>query len=408
MNATTESASGPDVQQRRPVAVIAFHGDSGAPAVRRIHAILSDAGMLVRFVGGSDNPLGPPFDMTHRVTRTARTPVGRAIKYAARIINLGVQATAAPAWFKDWANRRIAGLQVSGDLFECAVLVIIDLFLAPVSMAAVGRQNTAIWWHLRDHPIDTNMSNRFTQMTERPIRTRLVQQLGPEPHLVTTVSQGIASDLHERFGIEVGVLYNSAAGDADLSPRMRHDAPRIRIVHHALAEWNRKPWVIVLALRGLPQHYQSDLYFKASRGTRACLRLLAWRSSNVSVYGPLDHVPSRAYLSQYDVGVVAFPSKVPNLRWALPNKLFQYIDAGLALVGVAQTSTGDVVRELSIGEIADIYSVRALRSAVLGIDRQRLHDLQPMLEAAGRMHSAQAQKENNAALLTRLRPDWQI
>ena len=361
--------------QARRCAGIVFHGDADAPAVRRIFGYLAEAGYEVKFFGGTHRSRIVPFDSVTQICRPPKSVVGRATRYFSRTMNLAAQTMPLSQVARDRLNRWLGGFVVPSD-FACEVLVVIDALVAPAILDRPRRHRPKLWWHLRDHPVKTSQRNVVTRILEEPIRRRTMARLGRVPDLVTTVSTGIASDLNREFGMASKVILNVPDGLQGSGHPRPSRQQEIRIVHHARFEFNRRPWVLVSALCRLPATYRSDLYFLSSTPILIILRALTARRPHVQVHGPLDEVPGHRVLSEYDVGLVAFPTTVPNLRYALPNKLFQYLEAGLGLVGVETTAAGDLIRQHGLGELAEAYDARSICAAISRLDRQELSRLQ--------------------------------
>lgn len=108
------------------------------------------------------------------------------------------------------------------------------------------------------------------------------------------------------------------------------------------------------------------------------------------------------YLSGADVAVHPMPGGSPNHDQALPNKLFEYLHAGLPLVVADAKLMADFVRQNSLGEVFRSGDAAGLAAAVNRVlEPGRSHPSRDWL--AGR-YSWQAQEGEIAALYDRVRP----
>jgi glycosyltransferase involved in cell wall biosynthesis len=69
------------------------------------------------------------------------------------------------------------------------------------------------------------------------------------------------------------------------------------------------------------------------------------------------------FSAEADVGVIPF-SRTPGQDMALPNKLFEYLHAGLPIVISDATAMADFVRRHGLGEVAPLHDARAWAQAI--------------------------------------------
>jgi glycosyltransferase involved in cell wall biosynthesis len=69
------------------------------------------------------------------------------------------------------------------------------------------------------------------------------------------------------------------------------------------------------------------------------------------------------YVAGADVGVVPF-TRTPGQDMALPNKLFEFLHAGLPIVISDATAMADFVRRHGLGEVAPLDDARAWAQAI--------------------------------------------
>jgi glycosyltransferase involved in cell wall biosynthesis len=76
----------------------------------------------------------------------------------------------------------------------------------------------------------------------------------------------------------------------------------------------------------------------------------------------MDELPE--YIEGADVGVVLTDDSCLNHRLSLPNKLFQYVQAGLPVVVSDLPEMGPLVRRAGIGRAVDRNSPREIADAI--------------------------------------------
>jgi glycosyltransferase involved in cell wall biosynthesis len=214
------------------------------------------------------------------------------------------------------------------------------------------------------------------------------ERLGaPRADAVIAVSDGIAADLSRRYPLRhpPAVIRNLP----DLPPPGAAPAPDLRralgvgnaplLLHQGAVAAGRGCEVLLRALDLLPEAHLLYLGAEGSYATR--LRKIAAESAAAGRCHFLDPVPPEALLShtaQADVGVSLLADSCENHRLALPNKLFEYLAAGLPVVVSDLPEASRLVRSRGIGwcaDGADPESVAAaLRTALAQQDDEGLRE----------------------------------
>ena len=199
-----------------------------------------------------------------------------------------------------------------------------------------------------------------------PYQEWLCRRYLPRCAAVTTVSHRIAEEYAEQFGTEVGVVTN-AAPYADLSPGPVGSP--LRLVHSGACLRNRDLHVMVDAVAAAAQdgaEVSLDLYLTPNDpGYLQELRERAGLTGGVvTVHDPVAYAELLPTLNRYDVGVHVLPPVSFNNANALPNKIFDYVQARLALLVGPSPEMARVVHDHSLGVVATAFDARAVAAAV--------------------------------------------
>jgi len=207
---------------------------------------------------------------------------------------------------------------------------------------------------------------------------------------VMTVAPGIAQEYRREYGIDCTVVMNAALyQDARPSPT----GEVLRVVHHGQAVPSRRIHAMVQAAAGIP-NLAFDLYLTPSGAGPGYLRQvqqMASRTSNVRVLPavPLDQVVST--LNGYDLGLsVLYPSSF-NILHALPNKFFDFVQARLGLIVGPSPEMATIVREHSLGEVAEDFDAGSIREALHQMSPAKVDEWKAATDAAAQALSAEQQ-----------------
>lgn len=206
---------------------------------------------------------------------------------------------------------------------------------------------------------------------------------------VTTVAPGIAAEYSRRYGIEAAVVTN-ATDYHDLAPSPVRRP--LRVVHSGGALAYRRLEVLLDAMRLVGGAAHLDLMLVPQEPAYlARLRASAEDLPNVTFRDPVpfrDLVPTMA---EYDLGIHVLAPTSFNNAMALPNKLFEYVQARLGVVIGPSPEMAHVVRSHGLGVVAKDFSAEAVAEALLGLSAEDVAGFKERAHEAARDLSAERQ-----------------
>jgi glycosyltransferase involved in cell wall biosynthesis len=274
---------------------------------------------------------------------------------------------------------------------EFDVLITNDAVALPVGLeVAAGRPVVA---DLHEYaPLEMEEDWRWRLLFQRFARWICTEYLG-RAAAVTTVSQGLADRYRADYGVDVTVVTN--AGPARDGNDPRRTARPIRVVHSGNANPNRGIEVMIEAAAGL-EGLVLDLYLvRAPRSGRYLehLTTMAAGTGNVRVLDPVPMDEVVPTMESYDVGLYALqPTSFNNLH-ALPNKFFDFVQAGLAVVIGPSPDMAALVRQHDLGVVATGFTAREVREALMALVPTDVDRWRAQARAARRVLSAEHEAE---------------
>jgi glycosyltransferase involved in cell wall biosynthesis len=211
-----------------------------------------------------------------------------------------------------------------------------------------------------------------------------------------TVSNGIARDFRERCGVAPRLVTN-APFFQELSPSPVGDP--IRLVHVGLADPRRRLEDTIEAVAPLGERFSLDLILAREGAYRRSLEQLAARHDHIRVLPPVPSAELIAVANRYDVGVFLLPARTPNQIHVLPNKLFDYLQARLALAIGPSPEMAAIVREWDCGVVSSDFTPASFAAALASLDQPGVARMKQASARAARVLNAEQNRETVRAVV---------
>lgn len=217
-----------------------------------------------------------------------------------------------------------------------------------------------------------------------------------------TVGLGLAKEYEKNFEVRPTVITN-ADNFIDLKPtEVRKD--KIRLVHHGIANPSRKIEGMIEMVNLLDERFTLDLYLLAPRfssGSEQYLSSLKRKykgNSKVRILPPVKSSEIVEAIHQYDIGVFLLPPSNFNYENALPNKLFNFIQARLGVAVGPTPEMAAIVKQFNIGVVSNDFSSSSLAIELNKLTHQQVSDFKTNACIAAKELNA----EKNALLINDL------
>lgn len=174
---------------------------------------------------------------------------------------------------------------------------------------------------------------------------------------VLTVCDGIADEFQREYGVRPDVITN-ASEYQDLKPSPV-DPDHIRIIHHGGASAQRRLEKMIEVMDHLDDRFSLDLMLvvpdKQSEYFEYLQRLVSTKK-NVRIVSPVPMTEIARTINQYDIGLYILEPSAFNDYYSLPNKLFEFVQARLAIAIGPSVEMARIVKEHHLGIVSESYS----------------------------------------------------
>jgi hypothetical protein len=196
----------------------------------------------------------------------------------------------------------------------------------------------------------------------------------PRVDAMITVCEGIAEAYEKEFLTRPTVITNAREFE-DLSPRpLDYNSSQIRLAHHGAVGPSRKIENMIHMMDYLDGRFELNLLLiEKWPGYVKHLKRLAKRKKNIHFLPPVPMRTLPIYLNQFDLGVFLLEPTNFNYYHALPNKLFEFIQARLAIAIGPSPEMARIVREHDLGVVSRDFSPRALAECLSQLDSQKIN-----------------------------------
>jgi glycosyltransferase involved in cell wall biosynthesis len=199
----------------------------------------------------------------------------------------------------------------------------------------------------------------------------------PKIKAMTTVGTGLANEYKKHFGVNPTVVTNATAyHEIPPTPVMNQ---KIRMVYHGIANLSRKIELMIELMGYLDDRFTLDLILMtsgfASPKTRNYIENLGASIHGNNRIRILPQLPSEKvveFINQYDVGVFLIPPINFNYANTLPNKLFEYIQARLAIAVGPTPEMAEIVSRYQIGVVSENFTAKSLADKLNAITAETL------------------------------------
>ncbi|MCB0790606.1 MAG: glycosyltransferase [Flavobacteriales bacterium] len=303
------------------------------------------------------------------------------------VLLLGRRLGGSPDLDRPYATRRMRLFFQRGPLFYAEFNARCSLFLLfrRCELIVANDLDTLLAAYLasrfRSVPLVYDTHELFTEVPEligRPIARgvwlRIERWIFPRLRHVITVNASIARIYREKYGVEVGVVRNIPM------PRVLDAAPSRKELGLPLDRF-----ILILQGAGINVDRGGEEAVMAMERLPGCLLLIvgggdAWPElerlvrmlglqERVRLIGRLPYARMMDLTRNADLGLTLDKDTNPNYRYSLPNKLFDYLNAGIPIVCSDLPEVARIVRGCDAGVVIPVVDPREIAEAVEALRR---------------------------------------
>jgi len=368
---------------RRRVLVICLSSDlpTDARVLRQVGFLADEYEVvLAGFAPAPDLPAGATF-LELSENGSARRRYETPGRIALRLVGAYRRAYWLEARVRRWRKELVESLPIDA-------IVVNELYSVPLALAL---EAGPVVFDSHEHWTSESASwSRVQRLSMGGSHEWIVDHEVPRTAGMMTVSTGIANDYRDRIGKTPTVVTNAPVRQA-LAPSDVSDP--IRLFHMGIADERRRLEDTIQAVQMLEGRFTLDLVLMRDNSYRRRLEALVAGDQRIRILPPVRREEILEFANQYDVGVFLLPAQFPNQVHVLPNKLFDYIQARLAVAIGPSREMVDVVRKWDCGIISDDFRADSLAQALSRLTPAEVRRMKANADLAAGTLNAEANRE---------------
>lgn len=239
-----------------------------------------------------------------------------------------------------------------------------DLDAIPIAVKVARQNNARLFFDLHEYFLGESEGVIY-KLFFKKYNFRQCGIFLRQANLCVTVSDEIANKYQDQFGIRCGVIHNYPKYE-DLSPSPM-DEKCIRLIHHGVADPARNIVGLIQLVKFLDNRFCLDLVLVGDRNSRYFREILRVAKEIPNRVRILDPFPMREIskrANEYDLGVYMLRGDAPNNNLALPNKLFEWVQARLGVVTWPLSGMKSMIESHGIGVTSNECTVQSMANTL--------------------------------------------
>ncbi|UOF02233.1 glycosyltransferase [Bdellovibrio reynosensis] len=286
----------------------------------------------------------------------------------------------------------IAAKNAFNSLAEKNFDIVIVNDLANLPAAVMHFTNAKIIFDSHEYYPDQFNTFKF-KVIFKPYYKWIARKFISQADMFLTVSEGIADEYFKDCRTRAKVIYN-APEFKKISSSIPVAQDPIKMVHHGAAIRLRKLEIMIEVGRELGEHYSLDLmltenepeYYQELK--KLCLDL-----PNVNIVPPVPTKSIVANLAKYDLGIFILPPVTKNYLYTLPNKFFEFMQAGLGIVIGPSPEMQRLGKKIGNTIVAESFQVLTVVNAIKTLNTSNILEMKKASLVAAPEYCAEKEGE---------------
>lgn len=290
-----------------------------------------------------------------------------------------------PVYWLD-GDKRSALHRLKGRKFD--LIVANDASSLPVAFS-IARDVTPVIVDMHEFAPGEQLSGWKWNYFWKGYPTYLCKKYLPKASCVVTVCDSIAQLYQDYFVSDKPSVIMNCPAYIEASPREVGET--IRLVHHGIGCPSRKLELMAETALLLDDRFTLEFMLVESNAQYCDALRAKYAGPKITFRDPVPMpLISRVLNESYDMGIFILEPEAINYQYALPNKLFEFIQARLAVAVSPSHEMAAVVRSAGVGVVAEDFTSVSMAKAINALDREQIVSMKEASSAASQSYSSEA------------------
>lgn len=335
--------------------------------VLRHAALLAGAGHDVRIFAQAPLPASPPAPVTVIPGPGSDTRVRFGMVMRQAPASLLPASADALYWLSP------SRLKARRDLlrFRPDLVIANDWRALPIALAAKRAHGARLIYDSHEFASEEFADSKRWRLLARQHVVRVEGLYIRRADAVITVSNGIADALAQRYGLaRPTVISNTPAWQAT---EFRPTASPITVLYHGAVVPRRGLETLIESVALWPAEFRLVIRGPAQGGFEQHLRDLAKPfGGRIVLEPPVPPDQLVASAAQADIGIFLLSNSTTHARFAMPNKIFEYMQAGLMVISSDLPEIRKAIETAGCGMLLDHETPQAIAACLAGLSASRI------------------------------------
>jgi len=149
---------------------------------------------------------------------------------------------------------------------------------------------------------------------------------------------------------------------------------KIKLIHHGGAIKSRRLDLMINMMNYLDKNKYELTFMLIKNDIKYYnyLLKLSKNISNINFIEPVSFFEIIKTLNKYDIGIYILQPHNFNNKYALPNKIFEYVQARLAIAICPSIEMSKIIKQYNIGICSDNFTPKSLANAISSLSIEKI------------------------------------
>lgn len=245
----------------------------------------------------------------------------------------------------------------------------------PIAASIATKGETKLVFNAHDYYTREFENNPSWAAYSQKQVTYLMKKYLPKFDLIFAAWTKLKDDFSREYGVP-SIIINNATEYNELTPHLKNEDGVIKIIHHGIANSDRKIEKMIEVMNYLDDRFRLDLMLMYSHHEKEYYQMLKSMASKDKRIQFIDPVPTREIskkINEYDIGLFLLPPNGINPTYTLPNKSFDFVQGRVASLVTPNIEMKKLVDDYDLGWVSDDFEPASIAAKIKNVTHEEIN-----------------------------------